>query len=54
MSAVLRELAGILAAVGLIVPPLVGIATRLTPVAALGLVTLMIGAGPARTPSDTG
>ena len=34
----------ILAAIGLIVPPLLGIATWLTPVAALGLVALMIGA----------
>ncbi|WP_033346382.1 DoxX family protein [Catenuloplanes japonicus] len=32
------------AAIGLIVPPLVGIATILTPLAATGLVLLMIGA----------
>jgi uncharacterized membrane protein YphA (DoxX/SURF4 family) len=36
--------AEILAAVALIVPPLVGVATWLTPLAALGLVALMIGA----------
>jgi uncharacterized membrane protein YphA (DoxX/SURF4 family) len=36
--------AEILAAVALIVPPLVGVATWLTPLAALGLVALMLGA----------
>lgn len=34
----------VLAAIGLIVPPLVHVATWLTPLAALGLVALMIGA----------
>ena len=37
-------LAEVLAAVGLIVPPLVHIAPILTPVAAVGLVILMVGA----------
>jgi hypothetical protein len=35
----------VLAAVGLVVPPLLHIATFLTPLAAVGVILLMLGAG---------